>query len=97
MSHNQSHPTTNDAGIPVSRDEHSRSTVPVTPEMESIGRLPESVEVAAYCVVAEALTNTTKHGQAWTVRVSATTDDNGLGYWLATTASGVRCSAADRV
>ena len=55
-----------------------RSTVPVTPEIDVDRRLPESVEVAAYYVVAEALTNTAKHGQASTVRVSATTGDNCL-------------------
>jgi signal transduction histidine kinase len=55
-----------------------RSAVPVTPDIDVGRRLPESVEVAAYYVVAEALTNTAKHGQASEVRVSATTDDKCL-------------------
>ena len=38
-------------------------------------RLPESIEVAAYYVVAEALTNTTKHAKASEVKVCATADD----------------------
>jgi signal transduction histidine kinase len=41
-------------------------------------RLPESVEVAAYYVVAEALTNTAKHAQASEVMVSAQADDANL-------------------
>jgi signal transduction histidine kinase len=35
------------------------------------GRLPESVEVAAYYVVAEALTNAAKYSQATNVKVCA--------------------------
>jgi signal transduction histidine kinase len=41
-----------------------RCAVPVTVHLELDGRLPESVEVAAYYVVAEALTNAARHAQA---------------------------------
>lgn len=41
-----------------------RSAVPVELDVAVDRRLPESAEVAAYYVVAEALTNATKHAQA---------------------------------
>ena len=41
-----------------------RSTLPVTLDAAVPRRLPETVEVAAYYVVAEALTNNAKHAQA---------------------------------
>jgi len=41
-----------------------RCAIPVTLDLEVEGRIPESVEVAAYYVVAEALTNATRHAQA---------------------------------
>ena len=41
-----------------------RSTIPVTVRVELEGRIPESAEVAAYYVVAEAITNTTRHAKA---------------------------------
>jgi signal transduction histidine kinase len=47
-----------------------RSTVPVVLDLSVDRRLPESTEVAAYYVVAEALTNTAKHAQASEVNVS---------------------------
>ena len=49
----------------------SRSTVPLTLDAAIDRRLPESVEVAAYYVVAEALANAAKHAQASAVTVSA--------------------------
>lgn len=55
-----------------------RSTVPVALEVDVGHRLPESVEVAAYYVVAEALTNATKHASASEVTVRATADDDEL-------------------
>ncbi|WP_457149435.1 DUF4118 domain-containing protein [Mycobacterium sp. URHB0021] len=55
-----------------------RSAVPVDLELEVDRRLPESVEVAAYYVVAEALTNAAKHAQASEVRVRACADDDEL-------------------
>jgi signal transduction histidine kinase len=65
-----------------------RSTLPVTLDTAVPRRLPETVEVAAYYVVAEALTNAAKHAQASEVIVKATDDagvlnllirDNGIG------------------
>ena len=64
------------------------SSVPVDLDVRTNGRLPERVEVAAYYVVSEALTNAAKHGHASsvTVRVEAARDllrigirDDGVG------------------
>jgi signal transduction histidine kinase len=52
-----------------------RSTVPVTFKVAIQRRLPDSVEVAAYYVVAEALTNAAKHAQASDVNVHAETNE----------------------
>jgi len=49
------------------------STVPVDLDVRANGRLPERVEVAAYYVVSEALTNAAKHGQASSVTVRVET------------------------
>lgn len=46
-----------------------RSVVPVELSLRASRRLPESVEVAAYYVVSEALTNVAKHAQASVVYV----------------------------
>jgi signal transduction histidine kinase len=46
-----------------------RSAVPVDLDLDVDRRLPDSVEVAAYYVVAEALTNAAKHAQASGVNV----------------------------
>jgi signal transduction histidine kinase/uncharacterized protein YoaH (UPF0181 family) len=46
-----------------------RSPIPVELQMRATGRLPEAVEVAAYYVVSEALTNAVKHAQASNVHV----------------------------
>ncbi len=51
-----------------------RSSVPVTVDVDVDVRLPESVEVAAYYVVAEALANVAKHADASEVTVTATND-----------------------
>ena len=48
-----------------------RSTFPVTLDDTINGRLPESVEVATYCVVAEAVTYAAKHAQPSRVTASA--------------------------
>lgn len=46
-----------------------RAPIPVDLEVRAEGRLPEPIEVAAYYVVAEALTNAAKHAQASCVTV----------------------------
>lgn len=51
-----------------------RSAVPVDLHVSVDQRLPETAEVAAYYVVAEALTNAAKHAQASEVRVSCEAD-----------------------
>jgi len=65
-----------------------RSPVPVQLDVSVDDELPDSVEVAAYYVVAEALTNTAKYAEATDVSVRASTcdgllhlsiTDNGIG------------------
>jgi signal transduction histidine kinase/PAS domain-containing protein len=55
-----------------------RSAVPVELELRAGTRLPEPVEVAAYYVVSEALTNTAKHAHASVVHVAAEARDGVL-------------------
>jgi signal transduction histidine kinase len=73
---------------PALRTLASRSAVPVDLDVRTNSRLPELVEVAAYYVVSEALTNAAKHAQASrvTVRVEVVGDllrvgirDDGVG------------------
>jgi predicted ATPase/signal transduction histidine kinase len=52
-----------------------RSPIPVDLDMRVEGRLPEHVEVSAYYVVAEALTNAAKHARASTVAVTVEAAD----------------------
>jgi signal transduction histidine kinase len=52
-----------------------RSPVPVELDLRAERRLPEPVEVAAYYVVSEALTNAAKHAHASVVNVELDTDD----------------------
>ncbi len=65
-----------------------RSPVPCTLGLRAEGRLPEQVEVSAYYVVAEALTNAARHARASAVSVeveaagdvlSVTVRDDGAG------------------
>jgi signal transduction histidine kinase len=65
-----------------------RCTVPVELDVRVERRLPEHVEIAAYYLVAEALTNAARHAQASTIHVEVDTDagvlhvtvgDNGRG------------------
>jgi PAS domain S-box-containing protein len=53
-----------------------RSAVPVELVVRTDRRLPERVEVAAYYVVSEALTNTAKHAHASIVHVDVDADDS---------------------
>jgi signal transduction histidine kinase/uncharacterized protein YoaH (UPF0181 family) len=55
-----------------------RSPIPVELDVRVEGRLPEPVEVAAYYVVSEALTNAAKYAQASVVRVSVEVRDGVL-------------------
>jgi len=48
-----------------------RSTIPVDMDVRIDGRLPETVEVGAYYVVSEMLTNAAKHSSASVVEVNA--------------------------
>ncbi|MFE3826095.1 sensor histidine kinase [Streptomyces sp. NPDC059092] len=60
-----------DYGLPAAvADAADRSVVPVDVELELPGRLPRSVESAAYFVVCEALTNVARHSGAGRARVS---------------------------
>jgi signal transduction histidine kinase len=52
-----------------------RSPVPVQLQVGIRGQLPERVEVTAYYVAAEALTNVVKHADASAVRVELDADD----------------------
>jgi PAS domain S-box-containing protein len=55
-----------------------RSEVPVELDVQTRGRLPAPVEVAAYYVVSEALTNTAKHAEASVVVVDVESLESGL-------------------
>jgi signal transduction histidine kinase len=55
-----------------------RSAVPVELDLRVDRRLPDSVEVGAYYVVAEALTNAAKHARASVVHVYAEAEDANL-------------------
>ena len=55
-----------------------RSTLPVELDLAIDQRLPEYAEVAAYYVLAEALTNAAKHAQASEVRVGCEVDGANL-------------------
>jgi len=51
-----------------------RSAVPVEVALRTAGRLPEPVEIAAYYVVSEALTNAIKHAHATAITLTAEAD-----------------------
>ena len=55
-----------------------RSTLPVELEVQVPTRLPEPIEVAAYYVISEALTNATKHAHASVAQVQVQTNDGHL-------------------
>jgi signal transduction histidine kinase len=57
-------------GLPVALEQiAARASVPVDLRVETDGRLPEPLEVAAYYVVSESLANIAKHAHATTARV----------------------------
>ena len=64
-----------------------RSPVPVVLDVRLPGRVAESVEVAAYYVVAETLTNATKHAEASDVDVTVELRDGRL--WVCVRDDGV--------
>nr|WP_296769226.1 GAF domain-containing sensor histidine kinase [Rhodococcus sp. (in: high G+C Gram-positive bacteria)] len=68
-----------------------RSPVPVSLTATIPDRLPESIEVAAYYVVAEALTNTAKYAEAQSITISASVS----GGQLHLTVSDDGCGGAD--
>jgi signal transduction histidine kinase len=53
-----------------------RSAVPVKLQLAVEPRFPEPVEVAAYYVVSEALTNVAKHARATVVHIEVDADDD---------------------
>ena len=55
-----------------------RSPIPVELEVQTAGRLPESIEVAAYYVVSETLANAAKHSRASQVQVEVEVRDRAL-------------------
>jgi signal transduction histidine kinase len=55
-----------------------RSAIPVDIQVHVHGRLPAAIEVCAYYVVSEMLTNAAKHGQASVVEVHAEASDGTL-------------------
>jgi signal transduction histidine kinase len=72
---------TSDGLRPALRALARQSAVPVDLDLRTDGRLPEAIEVAAYYIISEALTNATKHAHASsvTVRVEAAGDRLRLG------------------
>jgi signal transduction histidine kinase len=63
---------------PALRSLACRSVVPVDLSVDVPSRLPDRVEVAAYYVVAEALTNTARHAHAEEIKVSVKAADGQL-------------------
>ena len=69
-----------------------RSPVPATVVTQTDARLPEPVEVTAYYVASEALTNAAKHASASEVRITVGADDR----WLVLTIRDDGVGHADR-
>jgi signal transduction histidine kinase len=59
-----------------------RAAIAVELDVTPIGRLPEPVEVAAYYVVSEALTNVTRHARASVVAVEVAASGGTLGVYV---------------
>ncbi len=64
--------------VPALKTLARRSAIPVELSVRADGRLPEPVEVAAYYVVAEALTNVVKHARAAVAYVDVDLHDHAL-------------------
>jgi signal transduction histidine kinase len=64
--------------VPALKTLARRSAIPVELSVRADGRLPEPVEVAAYYVVAEALTNVAKHARASVAYVDVDMHDDAL-------------------
>jgi PAS domain S-box-containing protein len=69
-----------------------QSPIPVTVDAQPDARLPEHVEVTAYYVASEALTNAVKHAQASAVRITVDVDDR----WIVLTIGDDGVGGADR-
>jgi signal transduction histidine kinase len=68
-----------DSGLrPALRALGRRSAIPVDLDLRIDGRLPEPVEVGAYYVISEILTNAAKHAHATAVEVDAVASDGAL-------------------
>jgi signal transduction histidine kinase len=68
-----------EAGLgPALRSLARRSTVPVELDVQVEGRLPTTIEVAAYYVISEALTNAAKHAAASVINVTVERRDGPL-------------------
>ena len=63
---------------PALRSLTRRASLPAVLDIDEIGRLPQPVEVAAYYVVSEALTNAAKHANATVVHVKLGVKDTTL-------------------
>jgi PAS domain S-box-containing protein len=68
-----------------------RSPIPVIVDMQTEPRLPEHVEVTAYYVASEGLTNAVKHAHASEVRITVDVDDR----WIVLTISDDGVGGAD--
>ncbi|MEU7874541.1 AAA family ATPase [Dactylosporangium sp. NPDC049140] len=67
-----------DSGLgPALRSLARRSPIPVELNLHTQDRLPEPIEVSAYYIVAEALTNAAKHARATTATITVETDTTG--------------------
>lgn len=80
---------------PAMRNLARRSTVPVEVVVDVERRLPEPVEVAAYYVVAESLTNIAKHADADSVTVEVGLSETGTALNLSVTDDGVGGASTD--